>query len=147
MHLGIFICQADWWSLAPLPPSAVWPWACYSVFLASVYPSIKIRIFEQNHLQLLSFFFKILFIFSWETQRERQRHRQREKQAPCKEPDAGLNPRLQDHALSWRQMRNRWATQLSLQLPFSSEIIFSSVLFNRKCMDYSLFSVVLTKEM
>ena len=25
--------------------------------------------------------------------RERQRHRQREKQAPCKEPDVGLDPR------------------------------------------------------
>ena len=39
------------------------------------------------------FFFKILFIYSWETQRERQRHRQREKQAPCDEPDVGLYPR------------------------------------------------------
>ena len=28
-----------------------------------------------------------------DTQRERQRHRQREKQAPCGEPDAGLDPR------------------------------------------------------
>ena len=28
-----------------------------------------------------------------DTERERQRHRQREKQAPCKEPDVGLNPR------------------------------------------------------
>ena len=27
-----------------------------------------------------------------DTERERQRHRQREKQAPCGEPDAGLNP-------------------------------------------------------
>ena len=29
-----------------------------------------------------------------DTERERkgQRHRQREKQAPCREPDAGLNP-------------------------------------------------------
>ena len=27
------------------------------------------------------------------TERERQRHRQREKQAPCGEPNAGLNPR------------------------------------------------------
>ena len=27
-----------------------------------------------------------------DTQRERQRHRQREKQAPCKEPEAGLDP-------------------------------------------------------
>ena len=27
------------------------------------------------------------------THRERQRHRQRDKQAPCGEPDAGLDPR------------------------------------------------------
>ena len=27
------------------------------------------------------------------TDRDRQRHRQREKQAPCREPDMGLNPR------------------------------------------------------
>ena len=27
-----------------------------------------------------------------DTHRERQRHRQREKQAPCREPDAGLDP-------------------------------------------------------
>ena len=26
------------------------------------------------------------------TQKERQRHRQAEKQAPCKEPDVGLDP-------------------------------------------------------
>ena len=26
------------------------------------------------------------------THTERQRHRQREKQAPCREPDVGLNP-------------------------------------------------------
>ena len=38
------------------------------------------------------FFFKILFLYSWETQRQRQKHRQREKEAPCKEPDVGLNP-------------------------------------------------------
>ena len=28
-----------------------------------------------------------------DTEKERQRHRQREKQAPCREPDAGLDPR------------------------------------------------------
>ena len=27
-----------------------------------------------------------------EREREMQRHRQREKQAPCREPDVGLNP-------------------------------------------------------
>ena len=33
-----------------------------------------------------------LFIYSWETHKDRQRHRQREKQAPCREPDVGLDP-------------------------------------------------------
>ena len=28
-----------------------------------------------------------------EREREMQRHRQREKQAPCREPDVGLDPR------------------------------------------------------
>ena len=28
-----------------------------------------------------------------EKEKERQRHRQREKQAPCREPDAELDPR------------------------------------------------------
>ena len=28
-----------------------------------------------------------------DTERERQRHRQREKQAPCWEPEVGLDPR------------------------------------------------------
>ena len=38
-------------------------------------------------------FFKILFIH--ERHRERERPRQREKQAPCREPDARLDPRTQ----------------------------------------------------
>ena len=29
-----------------------------------------------------------------DTQRERLRHRQREEQAPCREPDVGLDPRI-----------------------------------------------------
>ena len=28
-----------------------------------------------------------------ERERQRQRHRQREKEAPCREPDVGLDPR------------------------------------------------------
>ncbi|KAM8956979.1 m7GpppN-mRNA hydrolase isoform 2-T2 [Lycaon pictus] len=35
---------------------------------------------------------KILFIHERHRERERQRHRQREKQAPCREPDVGLDP-------------------------------------------------------
>ena len=50
-----------------------------------------------------------------DTDRERQRHRQREKQALCREPDMGLDPRSpkwdsipgpRDHTLSLRQMLN-----------------------------------------
>ena len=36
-------------------------------------------------------FLRFLFIYSWET--EQQRHRQRKKQAPRREPDAGLYSR------------------------------------------------------
>ena len=32
------------------------------------------------------------------------------------EPDVGLNPRTQDHALSQRQMLNHWATQVPPQV-------------------------------
>ena len=39
------------------------------------------------------FFFKTLFIHLFVTHRERQRHRQKENQAPCGEPDVGLDPR------------------------------------------------------
>ena len=38
------------------------------------------------------FFFKdFIYLFMRDTQRERQRYRQ-EKQAPCREPDMGLDP-------------------------------------------------------
>ena len=33
-----------------------------------------------------------IYLFMRDTERERQRHRQREKQAPCREPDVGLDP-------------------------------------------------------
>ena len=40
---------------------------------------------------LFFFFFKRFYLFMRHTQRGR--HRQREKQAPCREPDVGLDPR------------------------------------------------------
>ena len=42
---------------------------------------------------LFIYFLKILFIYSRETQRQSQRHRQRDKQAPCREPNVGLDLR------------------------------------------------------
>ena len=41
---------------------------------------------------LNSGFFLRFYSFILERHRERQRHRQREKQAPCGEPDVGLDP-------------------------------------------------------
>ena len=37
-------------------------------------------------------FFKILFIHERHRERKRERHRQRERQAPCREPNVGLDP-------------------------------------------------------
>ena len=55
----------------------------------------------RNHLKIISFYFlKNFYLFIPERHRERQTHRQREKQAPCREPDVGLDPRSpgpQDH--------------------------------------------------
>ena len=51
------------------------------------------------------FFFKILFIHDRHRGRERQRHRQREKQAPCREPDVGLNPRTLGSGPAWAKGR------------------------------------------
>ena len=49
----------------------------------------------KNHTGPVIFFLRFyLFIYEreGERERERERQRQREKQAPCKEPDVGLDP-------------------------------------------------------
>ena len=55
------------------------------------------------------FFFKILFIHERHTERKRQR--QREKQAPCREPDVGLDSRTLG-SRSEPKTLNHWGTQL-----------------------------------
>ena len=45
---------------------------------------------DLRYLDLYFYFFKRFYLFIHD--RERQRHRQMEKQAPCWEPDAGLDP-------------------------------------------------------
>ena len=42
-------------------------------------------------IKLFPFFLRF-YLFIHERERESQRHRQKEKQAPCREPDAGLDP-------------------------------------------------------
>ena len=39
------------------------------------------------------FFFLRFYLFTHERHRERQRHGQKDKQAPCREPNVGLDPR------------------------------------------------------
>ena len=46
-----------------------------------------------DRVTLLFFNFIYLFMRDTEREEERQRHRQREKQAPCREPNVGLDPR------------------------------------------------------
>ena len=72
------------------------------------------------------FFKDFIYLFMRDTQRERHRHRQRVKQAPGREPDAGLDPRPQDHTLSQRQILNRWATQASRFFLLSLCFVFKS---------------------
>ena len=68
--------------------------------------------------QLHSNNLKILFIYSWETHRQRDRHRQREKQAPCGEPNVGLDPRTPRSRLELK------ADAQPLSYPGAPQIIF-----------------------
>ena len=66
------------------------------------------------NFQMVYLFFKILLIYSWETQRERGKDIGRGRtRFPVGSPIWDLIPGLQDHALSSRRMLNRWATQAS----------------------------------
>ena len=47
---------------------------------------------RRSGIILFYFFKEFIYLFIRDRERERQRHRQREEQAPCREPDAGLDP-------------------------------------------------------
>ena len=78
----------------------------------------------------LIYFFKILFIYSWQTHRKRQRHRGRSR-LHAGSPMWDSIPGPQDHALSQRQMLNHWATQAPPN-PTTFEGMWISVLMNEK---------------
>ena len=50
-----------------------------------------------------------------ERERERQRHRQREKQAPCREPDMGLDPGSPESHPGLQAALNCCATRAALK--------------------------------
>ena len=86
-----------------------WNWEWWSNG-TRVLPVVS-HIFLKNKLGVLFFIFKdFIYVFMRDTQSERQRHRQREKQAPCREPDMGLYPGLQDQDPELQAALNHWAT-------------------------------------
>ena len=52
------------------------------------------------------------------TEKERQRHRQREKQAPCREPDMGLDPVTPGSGPVLKVVLNHGATRAALEKNF-----------------------------
>ena len=71
---------------------------------------------ERNLEQIIYLFFIkyfILFIHR-ERERERQRHRQREKQAPCREPDVGLDLGSPESCPGLQAALNHCATRAAL---------------------------------
>ncbi|CAD7672022.1 unnamed protein product [Nyctereutes procyonoides] len=58
-----------------------------------------------------------------ERKRERQRHRQREKQAPCREPDVGLDPRSPGSGRPWAEDTGRGRSRLSAGSPKRDSIL------------------------
>ena len=61
-------------------------------------------------ISTLFFFFKILFIYSWEARRKGQRHRRGRSRLHAGSPMWDSILGLQDDALGQRQALNRWAT-------------------------------------
>ena len=58
-------------------------------------------LYQSSFLSYHSIFFKdFIYLFMRDKEKKSQRHRQREKQAPCREPDVGLDPCILDHTLS-----------------------------------------------
>lgn len=66
----------------------------------------------RNLLSFFSFCLKILFINERHREREAKPHAEGEADSP-QESDMGLDPGLQDHTLSPRQMLNHSVTQAS----------------------------------
>ena len=60
--------------------------------------------------------FKDLFIHGRYREKVRQRHRQREKQAPCREPDVGLDPGSSGSHPRLQAAPNRCATGAALNV-------------------------------
>ena len=70
------------------------------------------------------FFFLRFYLFIHARHRNRQRHRQREKQAPCREPNVGLDPGSPGSCPGLQAALNHCATGAAPPLPFFKKILF-----------------------
>ena len=61
---------------------------------------LQVAVFTNFFLKILKRFYLLIHERHRERERERQRHRQKEKQAPCEDPDVGLDPGSRSHVLS-----------------------------------------------
>ena len=67
------------------------------------------------------FFKDFIYLFMTAEGGAAQRHRQREKQAPCREPDVGLDPGSPGSHSGPKTALNRWATGAALNTHFKRE--------------------------
>ena len=78
-------------------------------------PTLPSHISSDSLLLSSSTFFKIfIYLFMTERERERASEKQREKQALCREPDTGLDPRAPGSYPREKATLNRWATGAAL---------------------------------
>ena len=97
---------------------------------------------REARVWIFNFFFKILFIYSWETEREAKTQAEGKAGSPMTSLMWDLIPGPQGHALSRRQTLNHWATQASPDLDFYLFIylffIFSDLDFLKKLPRFSV---------
>ena len=93
--------------------SPTWKPGCggAGVHLGSVSPTVPLHSYTWCSRCLFFFLRFYLFIHERQRDRARQRHREREKQAPCREPYMGLNPRSPGSCPGPNAVLNRRATQ------------------------------------
>ena len=81
-----------------------------------------------------------IYLFMRETERGRQRHRQRQKQAPCREPEVGLDPRTPGSRPGLKAGAKPLSHPGVPTIAFSFFFFFFQLLLFQACFCFVLFS-------